>query len=387
MYYVGIDLSKFKHDCAVIDSDGEIITSSFSFHCDQDGFLSFKKLLDSLPNEKRIGFEATGHYGETLKLFLESNGFSFMELNPLLIKRFVTGKSLRRTKSDPIDAIKISLYLMTVEYKPYPSSFYHIKALKSLTRFRNSLVNQRSKQLIALTNILDVIFPEFKPFFNNNIGATALHILDSYSSPHRIANMNSASFASLRKISRGHFSADKFAKLKYLAKNTIGHYSKHLESELKILLDIYFQMDAKIEQLEEEIETLVLDLDPLSLSIPGIGIITIAEIIGECGDLSRFDSPSKLLAFAGLEPGYYQSGTTEHSGRMVKHGSPYLRNAIMNCCLPVINNNLIFAEYYKKKIAEGKPHGVALSHCAKKLLRVIFTIETKRIPFDQSKLA
>lgn len=386
MYYIGIDISKFKHDCAVIDGDGVTVTPSWSFYCDHEGFAQLKHLLDSLNGEKRIGFEATGHYGETLKLYLESNGFTFMELNPLLVKRFVAGKSLRRTKSDPIDALSIAQYLMTVEYKPYPASFYHIKALKSLTRFRSSLIKQRSRQLVAITTILDVMFPEFKPFFSNKLGATAFYILDNYTTPQRIANLNAKSFEILRKKSRGHFTADKFFKLKELAKNTIGRSSEYLESELKITLDIYSQMDAKVQQLEEEIEKLVADLNPMSLSIPGIGMMTIAEIIGECGDISNFGSPSKLLAFAGMEPGYYQSGTVEHSGKMVKHGSPHLRNALMCCCMPVIHNNLVFAEYYDKKIREGKSHNTALSHCAKKLLRVIYTLETKQLPFDSDKL-
>jgi len=386
MYYIGIDISKFKHDCAVINGDGKVVTPSWSFYVDCEGFAKLKAFLDSLEGEKRIGFESTGHYGENLKLFLEANNFTFMELNPLLVKRFVAGKSLRRTKSDPIDTINISEYLMTVEYKPYPKSFYHIKALKSLTRFRSNLIRQRSRQLVDLTNILDLMFPEFKPFFNGKFGATALYILSTYTNPQHIANMNAKSYEVLRKKSRGHFTADHFIELKRLAKNTVGHSSEYLESELKIILDIYSQMDSKVAQLEEEIERLVTEMDIMSVTIPGIGINTAAEIVGECGDICNFASASKLLAFAGMEPGYYQSGTSEHFGRMVKHGSPFLRNAIMSCCMPVIHNNIVFAEYYGKKIAEGKPHNVALTHCAKKLLRVIYTLETKHIPFDQDKL-
>ena len=147
MYFVGIDISKFKHDCAVIDEIGDTIHPSWSFRNDREGFSLLKERLDSLPGEKKIGLEATGHYGQNLKLFLEANGFAFMEFNPLLVSRFVRGKSLRNTKTDPIDARNVAQYLMTVEYKPYPPSFYHLDQLKSLTRFRSSLVRQRSRQL------------------------------------------------------------------------------------------------------------------------------------------------------------------------------------------------------------------------------------------------
>ena len=165
MYYIGIDISKYKHDCAVIDDLGDIVAPSWSFTNDCEGFSLFKQLLDNLEGEKRIGFESTGHYGQNLKLFLESNNFTFMEFNPLLISRFVRSKSLRNTKTDSIDALSIARYVMTVEYKPYPPSFYHLDKLKSLTRFRDSLVRQRSRQLVELTNVLDKVFPEFKPFF------------------------------------------------------------------------------------------------------------------------------------------------------------------------------------------------------------------------------
>ena len=180
MYFVGIDISKFKHDCAIIDELGDVITSSWSFNNDCEGFSLFRDLLNALDGEKKIGFESTGHYGHNLKLFLEANNFSFMEINPLLISKFVRSKSLRKTKTDSLDAQSIAQYLMTVEYKPYPPSFYHMDQLKSLTRFRDSLVRQHSKQLVELTNILDKVFPEFKPFFDGRFSTTALYILSHY---------------------------------------------------------------------------------------------------------------------------------------------------------------------------------------------------------------
>lgn len=254
MYFVGIDISKFKHDCAVIDDLGDTIQPSRPFANDREGFSWLKERIDSLPGEKKIGLEATGHYGQNLKLFLEKNGFMFMEFNPLLVSRFVHGKSLRNTKTDPIDARNVAQYLMMVEYKPYPPSFYHMDQLKSLTRFRGSLVRQRSRQLVALTNVLDKMFPEFKPFFKGKFSVTALYILDHYQSPERIANLNVRSYETLRKLSRGHFSLNDFVKLKSLAKNTIGCTTDFLLQEMSILLELYTQLDAKVEELDDQIE-------------------------------------------------------------------------------------------------------------------------------------
>ena len=382
MYFVGIDISKFKHDCAIIDELGDVITPSWSFQNDCEGFSLFRELLDALDGEKKIGLEATGHYGQNLKLFLENNGFSFMEFNPLLINRFVRSKSLRKTKTDSIDALMIARYLMTVEYKPYPPSFYTFEKLKSLTRFRDSLIRQRSKHLVELTNILDKVFPEFKPFFKGEFSVSALYILAHYASPEKISNMNSKSYESLRRLSRGRFSMVDFVELKSLARNTVGATNDYLLQEMEITIDIYNQLQSKVEEIEQQINDCVLVLDPPILTIPGIGVPSAAVILSEFGDFSKFSSPSKLLSFAGMEPRYFQSGTSECTGKMVKHGSSHLRYAIMNCAQTVINNEPTFAAYYAKKRAEGKGHRVALSHIAKKLLRVIYTLQTKELTYN-----
>ena len=386
MYFVGIDISKFKHDCAIIDELGDVITSSWSFNNDCEGFSLFRDLLNALDGEKKIGFESTGHYGHNLKLFLEANNFSFMEINPLLISKFVRSKSLRKTKTDTLDAQSIAQYLMTVEYKPYPPSFYHMDKLKSLTRFRDSLVRQRSRQLIELTNILDKVFPEFKPFFEGRFSATALYILANYQSPERISNMNAKSYEILRKKSRGRFTMAKFVQLKSLAKNTVGRSDDFLLQQMEMLLDIHAQLDAKISEVEGLIQECIMGIDPPILTIPGIGYLSAAVILSEYGDFSKYENPSKMLSFAGLEPGYFQSGQSEHTGHMVKHGSSYLRYALMNACLPLITHDPVFAEYYAKKRAEGKPYRVALTHVAKKLLRVIYTLQTRNIPYDPTQI-
>lgn len=382
MYFVGIDISKFKHDCSVIDELGDLVTPSWSFRNDCEGFSLFKEFLTNLGSDIKIGFESTGHYGQNLKLFLASNSFSFMEFNPLLISRFVSSKSLRKTKTDSIDSLIIAQYLMTVEYKPYPASFYHMDKLKSLTRFRDNLIRQRSRQLVDLTNVLDKLFPEFKPFFKNRFSATSLYILSNYSSPEKISNMNIRSYEALRRLSRGRFAMSSFIQLKLLAKNTVGNCNEYLLQEMEIILELYNQIDTKIQKIDDQIMACINGINPPILSIPGIGTLSAAVILSEYGDMNKFDSPAKLLSFAGLEPGYYQSGQSKHEGRMVKHGSSYLRYALMNCCLPLVTNEPVFAEYYAKKRAEGKPHRVAMTHIAKKLLRVIYTLQTKNITYD-----
>ena len=385
MIYIGIDISKYKHDCFICKDTGEVIIENLSFENTKKGFQQFLDLLKPYDNDNvHIGLEATGHYGLNLKLFLEKNNYTFMEFNPLLVKEFKKSLTLRRTKTDKVDAIIICQKLMSVPYKPNSKLFYHKYSIKSLSRLRETLVKQRSKYMVQLTNILDIVFPEFKPFFNNRFSTTSLYLLTKYGNAEKIANMRD--FETPNKLSRGSFTYAKFAQLKQLAKNTIGESNEIYEIELHTLISLYNEIDSKINSLDKQISTIIKELNPPTLSIPGIGELTTAVIISEFGEFSRFSNADKLLSFAGLEPGISQSGTMLANGKMVKRGSGYLRYSLMNIANVVIRYNPTFYDFYLKKRSEGKCHRVALSHVCKKLLRVIYKLETQNIQFDSSLL-
>ncbi len=275
---------------------------------------------------------------------------------------------------------------MTVEYKPHPIGFYHAYSLKSLTRLRDRLVRQRSFYLVKITNVLDHTFPEFKPFFNGRFSKTSLYLLENYGSAENMARMNSVSYEKLRSVSRGKFSPQQFIRLKELASYTVGVNNSIFDVELNSLLTLYKCLVKEIDTLETEINKLIVEVEPHYMSIPGIGPISAAIIYSEYGDLSNFSTPAQMLAFAGIEPGVNDSGTESHRGRMVKHGSSLLRYAIINCCLPLIRFDMTFASYYAKKRGEGKPHRVAITHVAKKLLRVIYALEKQGVDFNPQML-
>ncbi len=384
MYFVGIDISKYKHDCFICTETGEVIEENLSFTNTNEGFIQLLNLLKSLDNSQkiRIGFEATGHYGMNLKLFLEKNNYSFMEFNPALVKRFISTQTLRRTKTDKKDAMLITKYLISVDYKPHPKQFYHKYSLKSLSRMREKLVKQRSYYEIQITNVLDIIFPEYKPFFNNDFSKTCLFILNKYKSPNKIKNMKD--FDSIRKISRGKFTSANFIKLKELAKNSIGISNDIFETELESLLTLHSQIEIEINKLETKIESIIKELNPPILSIRGIGTISCAGIISEFGDITRFKSADACVAFAGIEPSISQSGTESYTGHMVKHGSGHLRYFLMNAADYVFMHESIFTKFYYKKRSEGKSHRVALTHVAKKLVRIIYKLESENIIFNSN---
>lgn len=387
-YFVGIDISKYKHDCCIISAADQRVISKFTIKNDKSGFEQLLISLTSLsiPDDIKIGFESTAHYALNLELFLENAHHSFMEVNPVLIKEYKKSTSLRRTKTDSVDCESIARWLMTVEYKPHSKGFYHAYSLKSLSRLRDKLIRQRSFYLVKITNVLDHTFPEFKPFFNERLSKTALYLLENYGSAEKMARMNSASYEKLRSLSRGKFSPQQFLKLKELASNTVGINNSIFDVELNSLLALYKSLVKEIDTLEKEILKLIEEVHPHYMSVPGIGPLSAAVIYSEYGDISNFSNSGQMLAFAGIEPGVNDSGTESHRGRMVKRGSSQLRYTLINCCLPLIRFDMTFAAYYAKKRGEGKPHRVAITHVAKKLIRVIYALERQDVDFNVQKL-
>lgn len=388
MYVVGIDISKYKHDCIIINEDtGEIVRNVFSFDNSRTGFNQFINVLKTLDPKikKKIGFESTGHYQNNLKIFLENEGLDFMELNALLVHKFKSSQTLRGVKTDKTDARLIAEYLCKVEFKPYPKIVYNILALRSLCKRHFDLINERTKYLIRITNFLDRTFPELKPFLKGNIKSnTMMYLLHNYGIPSKIANMNIQSYNNLRKESYGKFSVAQFYQLKELAKNTIGFSYETDVFEINSLLRNYDLIQEEISLVENEITTYISKIDSKIPTIKGIGLVSAATIIAEIEDISRFDSPDRLLAYAGLDPRLYQSGIQEFKGKMNKKGSVVLRRVLMNSAESILIFNPVFYEYYRKKRDEGKSHRVALSHLARKLVRLIYKIETEHINFNLS---
>jgi transposase len=389
-YFIGIDLAKYKHDCFIMNQYGEVIRDSFSFNNDREGFNTLLNVLNNLDSiqEKRIGFESTGHYGSNLKIFLERNGYSFMEFNPLLVNRYFKSETLRRTKNDKVDARKISSYLQTREYKPNPNSSYHLSCLKSLTRTRDALIKERTRYLIYMTNVLDKMFPEFRSqFISQGLKASsAMYLLENYSSPSKMANMTRASYDKMKSELRHTISYAKFLKIKELAKNTIGNEDEILVFELNIYLELFKELDKKIQDVENKITSEFSLMKCHITSIKGIGIITAASILAEIESIDKFDNPGQLCAFAGIEPSENESGTHDGGGKMVKHGSPHLRNYLMQSAEKMLPHNPILYEYYLKKRNEGKHHNVALSHVARRLTRIIFYLEKNDTDFNIDKM-
>ena len=384
--YFGIDVASEKHNCCIIDAKEHVLTE-FSFSNNQIGFSQLIHYLNhpSIPNgvKRHIGLEATGVYGENLTEFLRRNGFEVTTFNPLTVKKQLTATTLRKTKTDKSDAKFLAVMLARGNYEPDVPTLYHISELKSLSRRRFLLVKKRSGAKNVAKALITKLFPEYSKIFTDTFGVSSMAILMKYPSARDIAACCPSSLAKiLETSSRGRFGLDKAKAIIELAKNSVGKYSSADALSLIMTLEEIEFFSRQIERVEKEIHLIFKENPSPILSIPGIGEVIGAMIVSEIGNIKRFSNPNKLLAFAGLEPSVYQSGKfTPDSGSMVKRGSPYLRWALMWAARLVPRYSTTFGDYLDKKSTEGKHFNVATSHVAKKLVRVIFSLEKNNSVF------
>lgn len=382
MILVGIDVAKNKHDCLIINSDGEILVNSFTIPNSLAGFQTLYSKIRSCSShetEIRIGLEATGHYSNNISEFFLNKNFPIFIINPLHTSLYRKSQSFRKTKTDRIDTLTICSMLQTQKLTPYAPISYHSQELKSLTRYRSRLVHDCSKLKVSFSRLMTIIFPELEPIVKNIQANSIYHLMKDYPSANAISRCHLATLTNLLiSNSKGHYRKEMALTIRKAAQLSIGTCSAMQSLELTQTIERILLLHSQITAIEKKIECIMKRIDSPMTTIPGISTQTAAIIYAEIGDFSKFSSPEKILAFAGMEPSIYQSGEYNSAhGRMVKRGSKHLRHILFLAAENVSLWDSSFAAYLSKKRAEGKHYYVAISHVARKLIRTIYAMEEK----------
>ncbi len=381
MVFVGIDVSKDKHDCFITNSDGEILFKSFTIANNREGFETLLQKIRSVSvdlTKVKVGLEATGHYSYNLLGFLLDNGLPTFVINPLHTSLYRKSLSLRKTKTDKVDAHVIASMLMSdVNLKSYSTALYHNEELKSLCRYRFDKIKERAKLKTSVSRLVCIMFPELEKLVAKLHSASVYALLFEFPSASAIASTHITRLTNLlSESSKGRYGKDTAVAFRDAARRSIGAYMPAKSLELKHTIKLIRELDAEIDEIEKEIKVIMDDIQSPIMTIPGISYNMGAMIIAEIGDFSRFDSPDKILAYAGMSPSTYQSGQLDNCyAHMEKRGSKYLRYALYNATKYVCLWDKSFGSYLTKKRAEGKHYNVALSHVTKKLVRTIYSME------------
>ena len=387
MILVGIDVAKDKHDCFISNSDGEVLFDPFTITNNKAGFDDLHRKIQSVskdPSKVKVGLEATGHYSYNILGFVLDKGFPTYVINPLHTNLFRKGQSLRKTKTDRIDARTIAnMLLWDQSLQPYSLESYHNEELKSLTRYRFSKVQERSKLKTSVARLVNILFPELEPLVSTLFTASSLALLSELPGASYVANCHLTRLTHLlQEASKGHYGREKAMEIRNAAKNSIGSVMPAKSLELRHTISLIHTLSEEIREIESEIDKIMDKLASPITSIPGINYRMGSMILAEVGDFKRFKSPDQILAYAGLSPSTYQSGQlTSSYAHMEKRGSKYLRYALFSAAIYVCHWDPTFKAYLAKKQAEGKHYYVAISHAVKKLVRIIYAMETSGRPY------
>lgn len=374
--FCGIDVAKYEHVASVYDPvTGEYILDSLHFDNSDKGL---KSLLSNLSKLKKkyeivIGFESTGHYHQVLFNYLTTNGYKCYLINPYMTSKF-RSISLRDAKNDNIDSRAIATFL-SFEYQKLTDDEFLVNELKELSQQRSFLMIDSSKMKIKLKAYLDRVFPELETIVDINCNAIRA-ILKQFPTTKAIANTRIDKLKSIASdASKGKYSLSKVELVKDKAKSSIGIDSDSIGLNIIQCIETLELKERQIDSINTSLTNHPLVIDSPLHQIRGINSIEIAYIMSAIISIKRFDSPNKLVAYAGLDPKIRQSGTWQASTtRMSKRGNKLLRYALIWTAFNMTRRDGEMKRYYELKKSQGKSHYNALGHCAAKLCRWIYWI-------------
>ena len=372
----------------MMDESGKVVFKAFSFPNTSDGgHALFSKLASysSSPDDFEIGMEATGHYWLSVYSFLFEKKSLLHVINPIQTDGWRRGTEIRKRKNDIIDSVLIADLIRYGQFVETRLADEDLFSLRSLTRFRTYLVESISDLKRKVVCVLDQVFPGYQSIFSDIFGKTSKEILLQFSSPIDFETVSSQTLAELlAKLSRKQVGPAKAAQLKAAASCPFGvaFAKSSFTFQLKALIEQIAFIEKQVKETETEIAGIMEKLESPITTITGIGNITGAAIISEIGDISKFDSPRKLVAFAGLDATVTQSGEFEAAHNvMSKRGSPYLRKAIFQAALVAAFKDPVLSAYYQKKRAEGKHHLTCIGAVARKMCNIIYAVVKNNQPY------
>lgn len=381
MLYLGIDIAKNNHVASLIDDNAKPLFKAFSFSNTVDGANSLLDKLSAFVNttdDVEIGMEATGHYWLSIYSFLIENGYAVHVINPIQTDGWRKGTEIRKRKTDIIDSVLIAELIRYGNFVETSLSDEDTMSLRNLSRFRSYLVSSIGDLKRKVICVLDQVFPEYQSVFSDIFGKTSKELLAHFQTADDFENITAEQLSKvLENVTLKGFLKNKITHISELAANSFGlkFCRDSFSLQLKLLIEQITFIEAQVADVEAEINVILDKINSPITTIPGIGSVTAAVILGEIGDISRFSNASKLAAYAGIDASVSQSGEYQSANnKMSKRGSPYLRKALFNAALIAAFHDPVFSAFYQKKRSEGKHHLTAIGAVARKLCNTIFAV-------------
>lgn len=385
--FVGIDVAKRTHQAMLMNAAGETLVKAFPVSNNREGIDKLLERLAEVNEPIEIGLEATGHYWLSLFEQLSNKSYVVHVLNPIQVHAY-RRSGIRKRKTDTIDAEWIADFVRIGGARDGidPQNLTDYMQLRQLARFRFSLVEQIGDTKRRILAVLDRVFPEYEQLFSSVFIKTSRQLLSEAVTAQDFVDFDLEELTSLlNKSSRGRFGDDEAQSIQDTARQSIGitYLADAARIQIGCLLAQMDFIEQQIAQIDQELQRLVAQLPSQYLTtIPGVGFVTAAAILGEIGDIHRFSSIKKLTAYAGIDPSVYESGQFQaRQTHMSKRGSPHLRHALWMAAGIARMHDPKLKAYYQKKRAEGKAYGTAMGAVCHKLLARIYIILKEQRPY------
>jgi len=390
---VAIDISKTTDMGYCRCPSGEEM-KSFEFSNNIEGFrtlwdrICWMKLSHHL-EEVVVGFESTGAYGEPLVHYLRQKPVKLVQVNPMHTKRIkeLEGNSPGKTdRKDPkVIADIISLgHALTVVVPEGAAA-----ELRKLTLARERGIQRRTALYNQLQDLVFSLFPEFMQVLKDIKTKSAHYLLRNYPRPQDIRECGVEPLGSiLKRVSRGKLGSAQAQALYEAAAESVGlrEGTQGIVLEIEEILSALEACNRFIEKLEEEMLPHLEQIpyrDSL-LSVKGIGVITVAGLVGEVGDFRHFHTLREVMKLAGLDLFEISSGNHTGNRHISKRGRPLLRKLLYFAAINTVRKGGIMHASYQRHLDKGMPKTKALIAIARKLLRVLFALVRDHSQYVQS---
>ena len=392
---IGIDIAKHKHFACVIDDRGRVLQKSFPIVQSRIGFEAFYERLLTLKtaHEKQdilVGFEPTGHYWMNLAAFLTDHGIPFVMVNPMHVNRSKELDDNLQTKNDQKDALVIARLMRDGRFN-YPRILDGIEAeLRNGATLRSKIQEDLSALQNRMIRWLDRFFPEFTQVFKS-FGKMAYAALEMTPLPTDIQGKTPEALLFLYRQVEG-MKSPQLPKAKQLieaAESSIGLTEGLVMARLEIatLLSQVKLMQTQLDELTVQLIELakqMTDYDYL-ISVPGIGDVTIVDLLSEVGSLTQYEHPRQLIKLAGLTLRENSSGQQKGQKRISKRGRRKLRALLFRVMMPLIQHNPAFKalhEYYTTRTVNPLRKKQSIVVLCGKLLKILHALCKKKMMFN-----
>lgn len=396
---IGIDIAKHKHFACAIDDRGRVLQKSFPIVQSRIGFEYLYERLMALKaaydkDEILVGFEPTGHYWMNLAAFLTNYGIPFVMVNPMHVNRSKELDDNLQTKNDQKDALVIARLMRDGRFS-YPR---HLEGIEAELRNGSTLRSKIQEDLNAIQNRmirwLDRFFPEFTQVFKS-FGKMAYAVLEMTPLPTDIVGKSPEELLFLYRQVDG-MKCPQLPKAKQLVKVaecSIGLTEGLVMAKFEIatLLSQYKMMQTQLDELTAQLVELAKQMTEYEYlaSVPGIGDVTIVDLLSEVGSLEQYTHPRQLIKLAGLTLRENSSGQQKGQKRISKRGRRKLRALLFRVMMPLILHNPAFKqlhEYYTTRTVNPLRKKQSIVVLCGKLLKILHALCKKKIMFNEQQM-